>query len=402
MPPPERPGTAPGEGPARAFGPLTVLHVTTGLGSGGSERMLTRIVLAQRGAEAPRHVVVSLMDEGVFGRSLRDAGVELHCLGMRGGVPSPTAIFRLARIMSRQRPDVVMSWLYHADLLATLAAPLAGVKRNRLIWNLRCSDLDVAKYKRTLRWIVAGLARLSCLPAAVSHNSLAGRRSHTALGYRPKRWAYLPNGFDLAHWAPDEADRAAVRAEWGVACATVVVGMVARVDPMKDHATFLNAACRLQAAGQDVHFVLVGKGTESLDLPASLAGRVRALGERRDIERLLRGLDILVLSSSEGEGFPNAVGEAMATCVPCVVTDAGDAAMVVGDTGRVVPPRAPAALAEAIADLAAEPPEGRADLGRLGRRRIAREFSLERISELYAILWYSVADAAADGQCPAA
>ncbi len=235
-----------------------------------------------------------------------------------------------------------MTWLYHADLMGTLAGRLAGVRR--IIWNLRCSDMDFAHYAPLTRRIVTVLARLSPLPYAVATNSNAGRRAHEALGYRPKRWAYLPNGFDTNVWKPVAADRAAVRRELGFQPSDFVIGMVARVDPQKDHANFLEAARLLAARHPHLRILLVGRETNEIAVPDALKPLTVALGERRDVPRIMRALDLLVSSSAYGEGFPNVIGEAMASGVPCVATDVGDAALIIGEAGRVVPLEIPRPL----------------------------------------------------------
>ena len=364
---------------------ITVLHVITGLGSGGAERMLTRLAVARARRTEERHVVVSLMDDGVYGGTLRAAGVTLHCLGMVRALPSPLALVRLIAIIRREHPTLVMTWLYHADLLGSLAAWAAGVRR--VVWNLRCSDMDFSRYSRATRWVVAVLARLSAFPVAVAANSQAGRRAHEVLGYRPRRWVYLPNGFDLTEWYPDAADRPAVRAELGLSADDVVLLHVARVDPQKDHQTFAAAAVRVAASCPQVRFVLVGRGTESLAVPPGLAGRWLTLGERRDIPRLMRMADFLVSSSAYGEGFPNVLGEAMASGLPCVATDSGDAADIIGNTGHVVPRGNAAALAKAVAELIRAP--DRAFLAVAVRERVAARWSLDKTIERYATLWAS-------------
>src|SRR5690606_28199042 len=174
------------------------------------------------------------------------------------------------------------------------------------VWNLRCADMNLARYSRGTRWTVSTLARLSRLPAAVAANSHAGRMHHEKLGYRPRRWVDLPNGFDLDLWRPDPSDRVKVRTELGIADHEIAVCMVARVDPMKDHGTFLVAAERVVQQRTDIRFVLIGKDTGGLTIPPAVRSRLLTLGERGDVPRLLRGMDVALLSSIT-EGFPNVV-----------------------------------------------------------------------------------------------
>jgi glycosyltransferase involved in cell wall biosynthesis len=370
-----------------------VLHLITGLGSGGAEAMLVRIVLAECRREngAATQIVVSLMDEGIYGAALREAGVDLYCLGCRRGSLSPRPLRTLVEIIRRHKPDILMSWLYHADLVGFLAVTLAGIGPSRLVWNLRCSNMDLSRYSKTTRYVVETLARLSRLPAAIAYNSISGRDYHARLGYKPKAWVYLPNGFDLDELRPDAADRESIRCSLAIGDDTILIGMVARVDPMKDHATFMAAADWLAARNAKVRFVIIGENTDRLPIPDTLQGRVEALGERRDVGRLMRGLDIMVLSSAFGEGFPNAVGEAMASEVPCIVTNVGDAATVVGDTGLIVPPASPSMLARAMLELVEETALQRRERGRRSRERIRQLYSLDVALEKYRALWRSVA-----------
>lgn len=334
-------------------------------------------------------VVVSMTDEGVLGARLREAGVRLETLGLRRGRPTLGALWRLLAIMRRERPSLMQSWLYHADLLALVASWLGP--RAALAWNLRCSDMDLGRYSRQIRLVRRVLAWASGRPAAVVVNSEAGRRFHASLGYHPRAWAVIPNGFDTERFRPDPVARERGRQRLGIAEGTALIGMVARVDAMKDHATFLAAAARVAARRPDVAFLLAGRGTEGLALPAGLAGRLHALGERDDIAAILTALDLAVLSSAFGEGFPNVLGEAMACGVSCIATDVGDSAAIIGDTGLVVPARDPEALAAAILSWLDRDPAARREAGAAARRRIVEDYALPAIAERYARLYEDLA-----------
>lgn len=351
--------------------------------------MLARIATHDYGPGRPRQVIISLTRDAAQADSLRESGVEVYSLGMRSGIPSPFAFVRLVRLLRRFQPTVLITWLYHSDLLGTLAGRVAGVPR--VVWNVRCSEVDFTHYARSTELTVRLLSRMSGWPWAVATNSMSGRASHERLGYHPARWLHLPNGFDTDEWHPNEADRAEVRAELGLFEGDVLVGMIARVDPLKDHGTFLAAAVRVGARFSRARFVLIGKGTELLAVPGELRAKLYCLGERFDVQRQLRAFDIAVLSSI-AEGFPNVIGEAMATGVPCVVTDVGDAATIVGETGYVVPPRDPEALGEAIGKLIENGATTRVRLGRLARQRIADGWSIQRVAKNYEQLWRVSAD----------
>jgi glycosyltransferase involved in cell wall biosynthesis len=338
----------------------------------------------------PRQIVVCLTADGfeVNGEQLRRAGVKVFCLGMRRGLPSPAAFVRLIRRLRSERPGVLMTWLYHADLLGTLAARFAGVRC--VVWNIRCSDMDFRFYSRTTRWTTSLLAKLSAMPWAVATNSHAGRRAHEQLGYAPRRWVYLPNGLDLERWHPDQVARREVRESLGLEAGAVGIVMVARLDPMKDHENLLAAAREVIARHPQARFFLIGRGTEALELPCEIKTATVALGERADIARLLNAFDIAVLSS-RSEGFPNVIVEAMATSLPHVVTDVGDAAQIVGDTGIVVPKRDPAALADGICRLILEGEGARRERGRAARERVLANWSIDSAVAAYHALWRQAA-----------
>lgn len=366
---------------------IRIVHVISDLDTGGAEVMLAKLVGAMDRARFS-NTVISLTDNGQLGERIQASGVVVHTLGMKRGRPDIFALPRLIRLLRMLKPTIVQSWLYHADLLSTVALKFYGSPI--LAWNVRCSDMDLKRYPPLTRAVQRVLARWSSAPAAVVVNSEAGKWQHERLGYHPRRWDVIPNGFDTQRFHPNSSIRLSLRKEWDVPEDAGIVALVARVDPMKDHATFLEAAHEVVKASPSTHFVLAGRGTEMLASVVAgkgLTDRVRLLGYRNDIESLLPGVDVLCLSSAFGEGFPNVLGEAMACGIPCVSTDVGDARSIIGDTGLIVPVRDPASLAHAIIDLIDRGPAAREHLGRAARIRIETEYSLPRIVERYAALY---------------
>ncbi len=366
---------------------IHILHVITGLDTGGAEVMLAKLVA---GMDRTRFAnsVVSLTDRGQLGESIQSSGVPVHCLNMRRGWPDPRALPRLVQLLKTLNPSLVQSWLYHADLLSLIAAWIAGPIP--LVWNLRCSDMDLEHYPYQTRLVQRVLSLRSHVPVAVVANSLAGQQYHQRFGYRSRRWEVISNGFDTDRFRPDRSIGPKLREELGLPEDTVLLALVARVDPMKDHAMFLAAARQVATARANAHFVLAGKGTETL-IPRvaelGLSGRVHFLGPHRHIDRLIPGIDIVCLSSAFGEGFPNVLGEAMAAGVPCVATDVGDVRAIIAHTGVVVPPRNPQAFAMAMIDLIDRGPKVRYELGQAARVWIEAEYSLSRIITRYETLY---------------
>ena len=370
---------------------VRVVHLITDLDVGGAERMLAKLVQATDSRRV-RHTVVCMLKPGKMADDIRAAGCDVVSLNMKRGGISPRPLLLLVRLLRRERPDILQTWLYHADLLGTLAGRLAGVPA--IVWNIRCSNMDLSQYARSTAFVVSCLARLSRLPASVIVNSYAGRDFHEQLGFRPKRWEVIHNGFDLEVFRPLPKARAELRQELKLPPDATLIGMLARLDPMKDHTTFLRAAAGFSRDQPNAHFILAGRGLlpESVALPAAardpaLAGRLHLLGEREDSARILAALDLATLSSAFGEGCPNVVGEAMACGVPCVATSVGDAAVLIGDTGAIVPPQDPDALAAAWRGLLDKASAERTALSAAARARIAEHFSLPIIQERYMSLY---------------
>lgn len=373
---------------------MKIVHVISGLGTGGAETMLWKLVTSlDPGRWASE--VVSLTGIGPVGVRLQQAGIPVRVLEMRPGVPDPRALLRLGRLLRRSAPDLVQTWMYHADLLGGLAARLAGSPP--VIWGVRHSNLDPALNKSGTLWVARGCARLSRrLPRRILCCSEQARRVHVALGYDPSRMLVIPNGFDLQVYRPDREARLSVRRELGLRESVPLIGLVARFDPQKDHRNFIAAAGRLQAQMPQVHFLLCGRGVDGDNRSLGqwigerqLADRMHLLGPRSDIPRITAALDIAV-SSSAGEGFPNVLGEAMACGVPCVATDVGDSALLIGDTGRIVPPSDAAALARAWRQMLELDPGQRRSLGRSARQRVEQHFSLPVIVGRYQRLYSEV------------
>jgi glycosyltransferase involved in cell wall biosynthesis len=335
------------------------------------------------------------MDGGTLGPELEKTGVPVYCLSMKRGGISPVYVLRLLRIIRQEKPDIIQTWLYHADLLGTIAARILKIP---VIWNLRCADMDFKKYSGLTSFVVKLCARLSAYPQVIIVNSEAGKAVHSSIGYTPGRWELIQNGFDLVRFSPNEASEIRVKKELGVAEDSLLIGIVARDDPMKDPDNFIEAVnillSRLKKK-QKLHFVMVGRGISASNERLQRAiteGNLpyfHLLGERKDIPELMSALDIYC-SSSVSEGFSNVIGEAMACRVPCVVTDAGDSALIVGDTGRVVPVKDPEALAAACLELINMPAPERMELGKRARERIEQNFNLPVIVSKYEDLYREI------------
>lgn len=376
---------------------VKVLHLITDLSANGAQMMLFKL-LSRMKRQRFQNVVVILVGSDTMPEQLSSLGVPVYSLGLQRGRPMVHGLWALMRILAQERPTILQTWMYHADLLGLFAGRLARVRR--IVWNIRGSTRDWGDYGRLTEMTVQLCARFSALPQAVVFNSQAGRKSHTALGYRPRRCFVIPNGFDVMHFRPDVTARASVLAELGIPTETILIGLIARYHLVKDHENFLRAAGILAKRYSNVRFLLVGRdvATSNSDLTHivvanGLQTSVHLLGERADIPRIMAALDVLSVSSSS-EGFPNVVGEAMSCGVPCIVTDVGDNAAIVGKTGRVVPPKNPQALADGWTELVDMGTVGRGCLGQRARQRVIECFTMEKVLVQYERLYESLATGA--------
>lgn len=375
-------------------GPL--VHVITGLGTGGTENALYRLLAAGDPARHPP-LVVSLGSGGTVGPRLEALGIAVVALGMRPGRPTLSGLRRLARLMRDRRPALVQGWMYHGNVVAAVAARVARCAAP-LIWNVRHSVSDITREKRSTALLIRWGRRFRSVRRIV-YNSRVAAAQHEALGYPADRTRIIPNGFDTGRFRPSSSARDSVRRELGLAPDTPLIGLVARFHPDKDHATFLDAAAELLGERADVHFALIGPGVDAANpaLAARLHGlaggsRIHLLGEREGIERYTAAFDV-ASCSSVGEALPNAVGEALACGVPCVATDVGDTRELLGGCGSIVPAGDPPALAAGWRELLALTPAGRRELGVAGRARIERDYGLERLVARYAALYDELLDA---------
>lgn len=375
---------------------MNIVHVITGLGNGGAESVLCRLCEADK---ANRHHVISLRERGPSADRLERAGVDVHCLDMPRGRIRLQGLIRLHGLLKQLRPDVVQTWMYHADLVGGLIARLSGIRA--IVWGIRNSTLDPQRSSRATQLVVKSLAWLSNrVPARILSCSANAAEIHRALGYRADLFVVIPNGYPIAEFIPDADARSTTRASLGISGHMPVLGMAARFDPQKDHVNLLQALVLLKKQGRSFACLLAGDGMVAGNALLSrtirqygLESDILLLGQRNDMPNFMNALDVHVLSSCSGEAFPNVLSEAMACGVPCVTTDVGDASLIVGDTGWVVPPSSHQALAAAldaaIVEYSANDdrwPLRKADC----RKRIVDNYSLEKMIAAYNEVWRAV------------
>jgi glycosyltransferase involved in cell wall biosynthesis len=367
---------------------LNLTFIITGLSTGGAEIMLLKL-LERLDAARFSPQVISLTSLGEIGPRIQALGISVEALEMRPGmIPNPITFARLVRRLKAIKPDIVHTWMYHADLVGGLAARMARVPA--VGWAIHHSNLSSNYNSCATLAVVKACSLLSgWLPNQILSCSETARHIHVAYGYPAKKMVVIPNGFDIKTFQPDASARIRVRNELGITQGTPLVGIVGRFNPQKNHFGFIEAATYLHCKVSSVHFLLAGKDLDQNNnelmqaiKQANLINKIHLLGLRSDVPSLMSALDVYA-SSSYGEAFPIVLGEAMACGVPCVVTDVGDSAYIVGDTGRVVAPGDMTGLAAAWEQLLALPDSERRALGERARARIAENFEIGAVVKRY-------------------
>lgn len=364
---------------------MKIAHVISGLNIGGAEQVLYRL-LALMDREKFEQQVVSLGSGGYFRDAMREMGVRISELGMKANRPTLSAVQSLRKVLKESRADAVQTWMYHADLLGGWAA---YQERIPVVWNVRQARLQRGAFKRTTRLTARMCGLLSGkIPDRIISCSQTAVAWHAGIGYKREKFIVIPNGVDSRAFAPDAAVRKRMRSDLGIAEGALVVGMAARFSKNKGFDVFARAAGALKEKFPSLELVLCGSQVDAENTvltgwlrDAGVAQCSHLLGARRDMADIYNALDVLVSASRE-EGFSNTLVEAMSCGVPCAATAAGDSALIVGETGRIVAPEDPQALSEAVGELLSDI-RLREQLGRAARLRVKENFSLEEMVRHY-------------------
>lgn len=374
---------------------MAVIHIITGLNDGGAEGVLFRLCLSDKNNN---HIVVSLMDEGKYGPLLIENGIIVYCLNMRPNRMSLGGVLNLYRIIRKIKPDVVQTWMYHADLIGGIIARLSGI--NNVVWGVRHTTLKKSDSKYLTILIAKVNAKLSFfVPKKIIYCAEKAKEVHEAMGFSASKGVVILNGYFTNVIRPAIEDRISFRQELGIDDNVFLIGHVSRYNPIKDHITLVKAIRSIDGMHKTCKVVLVGSNLDGANKTLinfikkhDLIDDFILLGRRSDIARVMNGFDLHVLSSSSGEAFPNVLAEAMACGIPCVTTNVGDAALIVGDTGWVVSPRDPMSLANAIVQAYYESnlhTEDWNERKKACRDRVVKHFSIEKMVLGFNRVWFS-------------
>jgi len=370
---------------------MKIIHIITGLSIGGAEQALYNLL---KGGLAERfdNCVISLRDTGPMGLKISLLGVPVIALNMHAKKLPLAELVKLIRIIREFRPDLIQGWMYHGNLISSFSRVVA-LGKPALVWNVRHSLSDLSQEKIATQQVIRINRWFSFGADVILYNSHRSREQHEAFGFSKAGAKVIPNGIDTHIFSFSSKDRKYIRSKLGIPENACVVGHMARLHPMKDHAIFIQAAKSLSDRYQNLYFLLSGRDVsyDNIMLSQLLSSQVRHrfyfLGERNDVHKLMSAIDIFCLSSAWGEGFPNVLGEAMATSIPCVATDVGDSSLVVNKTGIIVPPCDVNALEEGIESLLTISSEDRISLGRSALERIEINYKLSKIVENYSSLY---------------
>lgn len=373
---------------------MKIIHIITSLLDGGAEGVLFRLCCKDK---MNQHLVVSLRNEGKYGKLLSKNGIKVYTLNMKPGNFSFIALYKLIRIIKNEKVDIVQTWLYHADFFGGLATRLAGMKN--LIWNIRHSNFDKNYPNKNLLILVKVLAKLSFfLPKKIIFCSKNSINIHKKIGYQPKKIDYVPNGYDLQKFRSFGLKKIFLKKKFNKKKGIPLLGCVARFHPQKGHENLLRALKIIKQKRISFECILVGhkinkknKLLINMVKKFNLNNEVILLGPQKKIENVMNLIDIHILSSEYGEAFPNVVAEAMASGTPCVVTDVGDSSLIVGKTGWTVSPSNSKELASGIeSSIKKFKSKNWRYFCRYSRNRIANNFSIEKMVNNYNKIWFQI------------
>ena len=373
---------------------VRIVHIIVGLDVGGAELMLKRLALSFQEHPRYEHCVISLTSIGTVGEQLRNAGIEVRSLGMSSFAALPVTIWRLFLLIRSLRPAVVQTWMYHADFLGGWVGRFLGCK---VVWGIRSTGIP-QRWDSLTWWLVRFNAICShFLPHNIICCAESAKQAHTAIGFASRKMVVIPNGYDFSDFSFNSADRELVRKRLGFKPSDIVIGVVGRFDALKDFQNFIVAAKFTALECPEVKFLMVGRGLESGNLilrewiaAEGLDEKFSLVGQQAHIPSYLSAMDLFCLSSKM-EAFPNVVVEAMAIGLPCVVTNAGDAAAIVGEWGWVIPVKNPIALSRGLVQACLLSASERLSVGEKGAQQVRAKYDIDTIRRQYESLYGELA-----------
>lgn len=375
---------------------MKILHIITGLSIGGAEKALFNI-LNNGLNEAHENHIISLTKGGELEHSMQEIAVSVKSLEMHKGILSINAITKLKKSVKTLHPDVIQGWMYHGNFASYIAKQLTNYSPP-LLWNIRTCLYSLKNQKPMTRFVIRANQKLSNCPESIIYNSLLSKFQHESFGFKANAGINIPNGIDVKMFSPDTKLKLLVRDKIHIPRNAIVIGHVARFHAVKDHINFLQAAASIVENNDHVYFLMIGKqitrDNKELNnfITENLSKRLTMLGQQNDISNYMKAIDLFCISSAWGEAFPNVVGEAMASGVPCIATDIGDCSRIIDNTGIIVPPKNNTELINALQIMLSMPEKERVLLGKSARQRIINHYSIVSIVKRYSDLYTKFAN----------
>lgn len=372
---------------------MQVLHIITGLQRGGAETLLCNLCKFET---ENTHTIISLSDLKGSESDLNDQpNISVYSLGFTNGKIRLSGLFKLYKLVKQIKPDVVQTWMIHADFIGGLVARLSGIKN--IFWGVHHTILLSGKVKSSTIFLVKFNALLSHLiPKKIIYCAEKSRIIQESFGFKKSKGIVIQNGYDIKSFSQNNSLRQKFRSELNISDQTFVIGHVGSNDPLKDQNTLLEALALLNQKGLHFNAVLVGKNLDNNNyelvskiMEKGLSDHVHLLGIRNDIPAVMNGIDLFMLTSVS-EAFPNVLNESMACGTPCITTDVGDASLIVDNTGWVVSPKNPKALVDAVIQAIDEKRSNKISWHKRRdccHQRIANNFTLEKMVEKYKEVW---------------
>jgi glycosyltransferase involved in cell wall biosynthesis len=371
---------------------MRVLHIITGLDDGGAEAVLFRMCKLDKKYQ---HVVISLQAKQKYESLLQKFNISVHTLNFSNSSINFFGLFKLFKLIRQIKPDVVQTWMPHADLIGGVIARIAGIKK--IFWGVHHANLIKGKINRLVIMIVRFNALLSnIVPTKIIYCAEKSREVQESIGFKKSKGVVVHNGYDTNSFFQDSSLDHVIRNELGISHESFLIGHVGNYHPLKDQETLIKSLRYLDEKNINFNAILVGNKLEpsnknlvTLISDNGLTERIHLLGIRNDITTIMNGIDIFMLSSIS-EAFPNVLNEAMACETPCIATDVGDASLIVGDTGWIVNPQDAKALAKASIKALEEKKlryESWEQRKKACRKRILENYSLEKMINKYKDVW---------------
>jgi glycosyltransferase involved in cell wall biosynthesis len=374
---------------------MKILHIINTLDIGGAQTVLAQL-LEDWDDSGDQQMLISLRNRAQLSGRIEALNIPVEHINLLPGKIEPAKFLKLIQSIRACQPDVVQTWLYHADLIGSVAVRL--VSRAPIVWGVHHTMANRHSVKSSTWNVVKLLSLLSnYLPAHIVCCSQSAYQTHLDLGYPSQKMTIVPNGIDTQLFRPDPYAHAQLCDELGLPAQAKLIGMFARFHPQKDHDTLISAAAIIINRNPDVHFVLAGEGVDKSNKQlhdkiscAGIQNNVHLLGSRQDMPRLNAGMHIVTLSSSYGEALPMTLCEAMSCAVPCVATDIGDTAALLGNTGSIVNPQNPQALADAWQNILELSDMEYNHLSNLARQRVLEFYNLTNMLSKYKNIYHEL------------